>query len=576
MSRDQVIAAIYETVIQPNLYDAFMDAWDEHIQLAIYDPGPHSDPEANQDGRESVRLDPELQAHFTRAYDILEQIGRKVPQRSLRDQVQQSSGFSILALANGRVLAAGTAAADVLDGEGWLKGLIPILTANSAQLLQELQETARNVDGADASVVLSTGGHPRHLIARITSNTDEAGERQQIIVIDALDYQWSKRAAQMLVTSFALSPAEVEIVRSLLGGHTLREIAELSGRSEHTVRNQAKSVLAKTGAPNQVDLIRLVAFLINADTGRKPSSISPDADTLPYEMMTMSTGLEMQLFQAGPANGRPVIFLHGMLDGISPLQVAQRHLIRRGIRVLAPIRPGYGLSDPVTKPPEALGMFTAHVAELITRFKLQRPIILGYLAGAIYGYHMCSELGSQIGGMVVAGAVAPVTRLSQLADMAPRQRLVAYTARYAPALLPFVLRAGISQIDSKEIEGFMEALFPSGSHDRDMMERRGITELIQSGYRFSVSQGHLGFATDSHYVVRDWSDSVAGSTVPIIHFHGAHDPVVSQASLMTFISTQKDVQFRLLNELGQLIFLEDPDVVFDAIEELFGRSAQHV
>ncbi len=102
------------------------------------------------------------------------------------------------------------------------------------------------------------------------------------------------------------------------------------------------------------------------------------------------------------------------------------------------------------------------------------------------------------------------------------------------------------------------------------------TGLIQSGYRFSVSQGHLGFATDSHYIVRDWSASVAGLTVPVIHFYGAHDSVVSQASLKTFISTQKDVQFRLLRELGQLVFFEDPEVVLDAVEELSGRQNRRV
>ncbi len=207
MSRDQVIAAIYETAIQPHLYDAFIDAWDEYIQLAIHDPRLQSDPVANQDGRDTLGL----------------------------------------------------------------------------------------------------------------------------------------------------------------------------------------------------DLIRLAAFLINADTHRKPVSPGSGDEALPYEMLTMSTGLEMQVFQAGPANGRPVIFLHGMLDGMSPLQVAQQHFKTRGLRVLAPTRSDYGQSDPVTKPSEALDLFTAHVDELITKFKLQRPIILGYLAGAIYGYHLCSELGTRLGGWWLPG-----------------------------------------------------------------------------------------------------------------------------------------------------------------------------
>ncbi|MFD2856963.1 LuxR C-terminal-related transcriptional regulator [Seohaeicola zhoushanensis] len=103
------------------------------------------------------------------------------------------------------------------------------------------------------------------------------------LVIEAMEYRWTAAAEAMLVASFGLSRAEVDIVRQLLAGRSLRQIAEQSGRSEHTVRNQAKAVLAKTGAPGQVDLIRLVVFLINqldagADAGQAapvPSRSSP-------------------------------------------------------------------------------------------------------------------------------------------------------------------------------------------------------------------------------------------------------------------------------------------------------------
>lgn len=379
MSRDQVVAAIYETVIRPALYGAFMDAWEEHIQARLSDPGGnHGVP----DGQGDLPIDPQLQAHFSRAYDILEQIGRKAPQNSLPERISQSSGFSIAATPDGVILAAGTTARGVLDGQNRLQSLENYLTANAVQLLRGLQQNARNGQIAEGAVVLATGGQPRHLIARIELDTTDEDTPRPLLVIEALDYHWNDEARQMLVTSFGLSPAEVEIVRNLLAGHNLRQIAQMTARSEHTVRNQAKAVLAKTGAPGQVDLIRLVAFLINARAGgpAKTATANPAA-TLPSEMMQMASGLTMQLFRAGVETGQPVIFLHGMLDAMAPLHMLQSKLARHGYRVIAPVRPGFGASDAPGDAGQGEQLFVDHLAELIDRLKLRRPVILGHLAG---------------------------------------------------------------------------------------------------------------------------------------------------------------------------------------------------
>ena len=83
-------------------------------------------------------------------------------------------------------------------------------------------------------------------------------------------------AAALLAETFGLSPAEVDLVRQLLAGHALKDTARDSGRSEHTVRNQTKSILAKTGAPGQVDLVRLVAFLLSEDTSHSGAVATGD------------------------------------------------------------------------------------------------------------------------------------------------------------------------------------------------------------------------------------------------------------------------------------------------------------
>lgn len=66
---------------------------------------------------------------------------------------------------------------------------------------------------------------------------------------------------QKLAHQFALSMAETDVAMSLTGGLSLPEIAEVRRVSIHTVRNQLKSALSKTGSHRQTDLVRLIERL---------------------------------------------------------------------------------------------------------------------------------------------------------------------------------------------------------------------------------------------------------------------------------------------------------------------------
>ena len=66
-----------------------------------------------------------------------------------------------------------------------------------------------------------------------------------------------ERAIQML---YGLTEAETKLFRLLVAGHSLYEAAELNGVTRETVRTQIKSILSKTGARNQSDLMRIAVI----------------------------------------------------------------------------------------------------------------------------------------------------------------------------------------------------------------------------------------------------------------------------------------------------------------------------
>ncbi len=64
--------------------------------------------------------------------------------------------------------------------------------------------------------------------------------------------------AELLRPFFDLTPAESVVLERLVNGLTLQEIADASGTSRNTVRNQLHIVFEKTGTSRQSELIKLV------------------------------------------------------------------------------------------------------------------------------------------------------------------------------------------------------------------------------------------------------------------------------------------------------------------------------
>ena len=68
----------------------------------------------------------------------------------------------------------------------------------------------------------------------------------------------------LLQALFDLSPTEAGIAARIAAGQSVDEIARADGKSAETVRNQLKSVLAKTGCRRQADLARVLAQMVGS------------------------------------------------------------------------------------------------------------------------------------------------------------------------------------------------------------------------------------------------------------------------------------------------------------------------
>lgn len=82
-------------------------------------------------------------------------------------------------------------------------------------------------------------------------------------------------ASDVIQGLFDLTPAEAKIARALGGGMTIGQIANTTGASAATVRNQVQAVFGKTGMHRQADLVGLLQGLSPMVSEASPPSRLP-------------------------------------------------------------------------------------------------------------------------------------------------------------------------------------------------------------------------------------------------------------------------------------------------------------
>jgi DNA-binding NarL/FixJ family response regulator len=188
-----------------------------------------------------------------------------------------------------------------------------------------------------------------------------------------------------LETVFGLSGAERGIVQALAEGGDVKQVAQTRGTSVETVRSQLRSILGKCKVRSQAELIRMVLSLREVVGKRDPSGDAAPAPnsvprtdwleqevTKPLSTMTTSDGRRMDYLDQGPRDGAPILLSHmgyGHMRFSKPmLKLAYRH----GLRVIAPVRAGYGDSDNLKRKDDVLAKTRSDTLELLDLLGIAR------------------------------------------------------------------------------------------------------------------------------------------------------------------------------------------------------------
>ncbi|HSL71185.1 MAG TPA: alpha/beta fold hydrolase, partial [Longimicrobiales bacterium] len=104
-----------------------------------------------------------------------------------------------------------------------------------------------------------------------------------------------------------------------------------------------KTFVVVVGAVVLASAVVLQALQRTAPDARAAASTT-DAANIQFDRVRLSTGVELQVAERGPADGTPVLYLHGYTDSWFSFSLSLNELPSH-IRAIVPTQRGHGESD---------------------------------------------------------------------------------------------------------------------------------------------------------------------------------------------------------------------------------------
>lgn len=564
--RRRIVDLAYETVSDPAKIERFIDELS-----AIYDKSlaPNSRPDGVA-GKEQVLDLIDAEHHFEQAANAFMRLWRQDDFRALD---MRGSSDAVLLDKNGKIVSVRIENERV---HSFVPGQSIFSVPTDVDTEHALRDSLKKISGVQSGTVFCIvpfyeADGRRTLWALTPAGHEENGA---VARLGRAAFDWSQAAGAAIAEAFSLSNSEQDILKTLVQGQSLGELAERRGRSIETVRTQAKSLLTKTGVGSQLDLVRLFAAitLITPELDI-PVYGRPDDPTPPGSLMlTLPDKRQMQVDIHGPPTGRPVIFLHNMYSGtIMPepvLQALQRH----GIKLICPWRAGFAKSTArMAAPASPESAFASDLAFLLDTLGIEKTVAVGHMSSAVYAAAVAALSPERVLGAAAVAGFPPFLNRKHIDRLPAWPRLYAYTARYFPKALSLLVRGTFGLLATNRIEVLFDNLFAGEPFDIDVVASTGNRDLFLNDFRRAFEQGTGSYEIDAALAASDWSGWLEKLAPRRMRFiHGVQDPVTPFDLLTDIAGRRPEIELMPIENAGQFVLYQSPDRVVRLIAELSG------
>jgi pimeloyl-ACP methyl ester carboxylesterase/DNA-binding CsgD family transcriptional regulator len=514
-----------------------------------------------------------ISSHLARIERLLDE--RELENRSHSSNINRPALIALLidpetGIVEGNVLAKG------FFGHGFPIHMNKLnLDASSRRKLLDLAREAVAAEGFNNEICLikrkdETAAHlakyGKWINAEFTNGAWARG-----LAVSIAHFEWTAEALQFCQSMFDLSVSETEVLAALLNGQSQAEIARSRRRSVETIKAQSKAILRKSGCSRTTDLLVLATtYGLLVDPGKQQSR-SSRAEVLaisrPDRIFTRADGRKISYGVYGDPGGKPVLFIHGLVQGpFFPADMIGKFK-EDGIRVIAPSRPSFGQTDPPHDWKAFDQTVVDDVIQLLPEITNDPLTVIAHQGGTSHACRIAFALGKQTRNMVMVGAGIPIDEKKHISHMGVQTRVAALGVKYTPRILETLIHIGIVNWLRKGIRPYAEHLFSNSPTDQALLDDPRIYTICEAGILHMIEQGAKAIIYDGKAAMADWESDFLKLTCPIKWLHGTKDPIMRYDFVQEFVVTHGGAPVELVDNAGNTMHISHSDIFHRVIAQ---------
>jgi pimeloyl-ACP methyl ester carboxylesterase len=277
-------------------------------------------------------------------------------------------------------------------------------------------------------------------------------------------------------------------------------------------------------------------------------------------ILVLADGRRLGYAVYGDPKGWPLMFFHGTPGSRVMTRFAAPKARELGVRLIAPERPGYGLSD--LQPQRRLLDWAEDVSELAAALNLERFAVAGVSGGGPYVAACAWRIGTRLGAAGIISGLAPADRMRR--DLSRHHVLTAMLVRRTSMVnLVLGMLAWTVRRRPELIIRSMRLVAPRG--DKKILSHPEVQRTQIDGIVEAFRRGPQGAAQELDLFSRPWGFDVAEIKVPVHLWHGEADHIVPVQMGRYLAGKIPDCRARFIPGAGHLWVFEGYEEVFRAL-----------
>lgn len=242
------------------------------------------------------------------------------------------------------------------------------------------------------------------------------------------------------------------------------------------------------------------------------------------KLVTLPDGRGVGVYEYGDPDGQPVMVFHGIPACGAGFDWADEPARQRGLRLIAPDRPGIGLSTPT--PDWTVPDWPPIVEALAAELGVDRYGAWGYSGGGPHAVATAAANGEHVVGAAIAAGMGEMGTFATADDFEKTDRqLLGLSVKHplaARAVLAFSARA--AKLSPKSaVKSFEKQL---NDADAKVAATLGEPREVMALFTQAFLKGARGVVDDYRSTAKPWGVDFAAIKVPVKIFQGTADTMV--------------------------------------------------